>query len=206
MEKLNVNVLDLKHRLDTQETMLRTLWNNSRSWTTIQRRQDGSVEFNRSWNEYSNGFGNPNGEYFIGLQRIHDMTTNGPPHELRIILKDFDGHTRYAHYDLFRIGSEAEKYTLVELGKYSGDVGDCFTSHRGRKFTTSDQDNDNNPQRNCGAVFQGGWWFFDTCYSGYLNGPYRARNQAHTWGVSWNTFHGWDHSLKYAEMMIRPKI
>jgi len=33
----------------------------------FQRRCDGSVDFYRDWNEYSNGFGNPNSEYWLGL-------------------------------------------------------------------------------------------------------------------------------------------
>ncbi|XP_052870932.1 protein scabrous-like, partial [Anopheles cruzii] len=34
-------------------------------WTTVQRRQDGTVDFNRSWEEYAGGFGTPAGEFWI---------------------------------------------------------------------------------------------------------------------------------------------
>uniref|UniRef100_A0A1I8PRP3 Fibrinogen C-terminal domain-containing protein n=1 Tax=Stomoxys calcitrans TaxID=35570 RepID=A0A1I8PRP3_STOCA len=193
--KLEEDLENIKKRLDSQH-----------SWTTILRRQDGTVSFNRSWNEYGNGFGDPNGEYFMGLQRIHELTTYGPPQELMIILKDFDGQTRYAKYDRFRIGSEAEKYALLELGQYNGDAGDDFSIHRGHKFTTPDQDNDDNETRNNGAVFQGGWWFFGLGYHGYLNGPYRSQGNSNGFGISWHSFRLWNHSLKYAEMRIRPKL
>lgn len=100
----------------------------------------------------------------MGLQRIYEMTTFCPPHELMIVLKDFDGQQRYAKYDSFRIGNEVEKYALLEVGGYSGDAGNDFETHKGHKFTTPDQDNDDNPSRSSGQVFAGGWWFYGLGY------------------------------------------
>jgi hypothetical protein len=33
----------------------------------LQRRQNGSVDFYRDWNNYTQGFGDVNGEFWIGL-------------------------------------------------------------------------------------------------------------------------------------------
>jgi len=38
-------------------------------------------------------------------------------------LADFEGNTRYAEYDNFRVDSAEEKYTLVSLGTYTGSAG-----------------------------------------------------------------------------------
>ncbi|CAG2205376.1 unnamed protein product [Mytilus edulis] len=39
---------------------------NGNVWTDIQRRIDGTVDFFRNWTDYKNGFGNAQGEYWIG--------------------------------------------------------------------------------------------------------------------------------------------
>ncbi|XP_061388786.1 ficolin-2-like [Musca vetustissima] len=175
-------------------------------WTTILRRQDGSVDFNRNWNHYKNGFGNPDADFFIGLEMLHRLTSKGRPQELLVVLVDYENVTRFARYDKFRIGSEAEKYAITELGTYSGDAGDGMGVHRGKKFTTFDQDNNAGNIRDCPQTFKGGWWFHDPCYSGHLHGPYRTKENSRTWGVSWDPWRKWNVSLKYAAMMIRDKM
>ncbi len=87
-------------------------------WTVFQKRLDGSVDFYRDWTDYKSGFGNLNGEFWLGLDKIHRLTQseNG---KLRVDLKDWEGDTRFAEYDSFAIGDEASKYSL-SLGSYSG--------------------------------------------------------------------------------------
>ncbi|KFB50541.1 AGAP012000-PA-like protein [Anopheles sinensis] len=103
-------------------------------WTVFQRRIDGSVNFYQNWTMYKNGFGDENGEHWLGLDKLHAMTRSGR-HELLVLLEDFDGNSTYARYDDFKVGSEVEKYKLT-VGNYSGTAGDSLTEGNGTKFST----------------------------------------------------------------------
>ena len=87
-------------------------------WTVFQKRLNGSVDFYRYWNDYKCGFGDLNGEFWLGLDKIHRLTSDDN-NVLRIDLGDFEGNNSYAEYDLFGVKSEKDKYKLI-LGSYSG--------------------------------------------------------------------------------------
>ena len=92
------------------------------SYTQVfQRRLDSSVGFYRGWEGYKEGFGNINSEYWLGNEKLFYLTAQGD-YELRVDLEDFEGETRYALYDKFRVGDETTFYKLM-LGSYSGNAG-----------------------------------------------------------------------------------
>ncbi|CAH3173729.1 unnamed protein product, partial [Porites evermanni] len=68
-------------------------------WTVFQKRLDGSVDFYRGWDDYEHGFGDLNGEFWLGLDKIHRLTKK--PSKLRVELEDFASQTAYAEYDDF---------------------------------------------------------------------------------------------------------
>ena len=81
-------------------------------WTIIQRRKDGSVDFkNRDWVKYEDGFGDLNGEFWIGLRSMHCLTSQGN-WELRIDYQLKDGTESYLHYNKFAIGPAKDQYPL----------------------------------------------------------------------------------------------
>ena len=87
-------------------------------WIVIQKRFDGSVDFYRGWADYKTGFGDLNGEFWLGLDKIHRLT-NTRRHRLRVDLEDTAGRRAYAEYDMFAVSSERSNYQL-SLGSYSG--------------------------------------------------------------------------------------
>ncbi|ALC39838.1 maker536, partial [Drosophila busckii] len=136
-------------------------------WTVIQRRMDGSVNFNRTWEEYKNGFGDLRGEFWLGLERLY-LITKFQPHELYIHLEDFNNGKRYARYGIFRIGYKELSYKLLRVGEYTGNAGNALDSPgalgdaKNMKFSTPDRDNDKT-HINCAANYASGWWF-NKCY------------------------------------------
>ena len=86
-------------------------------WTVFQRRINNTVreDFYRTWAEYQSGFGDINGEFWMGLDLLHQLT-NETEQELRVDLDDYEGEHRWAKYGTFRIGSEDTNYSL-DIGR-----------------------------------------------------------------------------------------
>ncbi|XP_017038438.1 ficolin-2-like [Drosophila kikkawai] len=168
-------------------------------WTIILRRNDGSQDFYLEWEDYKHGFGQLGNEFFLGLDKIHAITT-AETQELLVLLEDYEGDQRYEMYDDFKVGSESNNYILESVGSASGDAGDSLTAHQGMMFTTKDRKNDGD--EDCAARFTGAWWYRN-CHVSNLCGKYG--DNTHGKGVTWNSFRGHDYSLKRAVMMIRPR-
>ena len=90
------------------------------AWAVIQRRQDGSVDFYRGWEEYKRGFGHLHGSFWLGLEKIHRLTNPTNQQKLRVELEDFAGSSCYVEYDNFTVNGEDDGYRLASLGFYSG--------------------------------------------------------------------------------------
>ena len=172
-------------------------------WTVFQRRQDGSEDFYRGWNDYKSGFGQLTAEFWLGNDKIHRLTA-ARPSTLRVELEDWNGVKVYAKYDKFNIGDEQAKYRL-EVGLYSGTAGDSLRTGfnlNNMAFSTKDRDNDI-CSCNCAVDWTGAWWYRN-CQHSNLNGKYLGAKHVNVYnGVRWRDFHV-GLSLKYAEMKLRP--
>ncbi|XP_071594304.1 angiopoietin-1 isoform X2 [Heliangelus exortis] len=172
-------------------------------WTVIQHREDGSLDFQKSWKEYKMGFGSPSGEHWLGNEFIFAITSQRQ-YSLRIELMDWEGNRAYSQYDRFHIGNEKQNYRLYLKG-HSGTAGkqSSLILH-GAEFSTKDADNDNCMCK-CALMLTGGWWF-DACGPSNLNGMFYTAGQNHGKlnGIKWHYFKGPSYSLRSTTMMIRP--
>jgi len=77
----------------------------------------------------------------------------------------------------------------------------------GARFSTKDQDNDNDV-RSCAYDSKGAWWYrggrYTDCYRSNLNGRYEHGQQHYEPVVEWRAWKGNYYSLKFTEMKIRP--
>ena len=168
-------------------------------WLVVQRRQDGSVDFNRGWVEYEEGFGSLTGEFWYGLRPLHCLTNQGQ-WKLRIDFTFTNGTTSYLSYNNFAVGPANSQYQLNLTG-YTGIADDPFTRYslNGKKFTTKDRDNDEN-SNNCAANGHhdndaGGWWYGSCSYI-HLNHQYGNKHSIYLNG-KW-------YPLPFIEMKIKP--
>ena len=81
----------------------------------VQRRQDGSVDFNRGWGEYEDGSGKLTGEFWYGLRALHCRTDQGGS-EMRMDIKLTNGTNIFLQYEQFKIASAKNKYKLTVEG------------------------------------------------------------------------------------------
>ncbi|XP_063846524.1 ryncolin-1-like isoform X1 [Scylla paramamosain] len=173
-------------------------------WTVFQRRTSDAVrqDFYRTWVEYQLGFGDLEGEFWLGLDLLHQLTST-TLQQLRIDLDDYEGEHRWAKYGFFHVGAPETKFRL-SVGSYSGDAGDSFTRHNGQAFSTHDADNDSHKTYNCAESRRGAYWY-DNCADSNLNGyQYMGNYTSFADGIYWIHWRDHQYSLKRTSMMTRP--
>ncbi|KAM7033934.1 tenascin isoform 2-T2 [Acridotheres tristis] len=166
-------------------------------WIVFLRRQNGKQDFYKNWNNYVAGFGDPKDEFWIGLENLHKITSQGQ-YELRVELRD-KGDAAYAVYERFSVGDAKSRYRLRVDG-YSGTAGDSMTYHNGRSFSTFDKDHDS-AITNCALSYKGAFWY-KNCHRVNLMGRYG--DNSHSQGVNWFHWKGHEYSIEFAEMKLRP--
>ncbi|XP_069574432.1 tenascin-N [Brachyistius frenatus] len=167
-------------------------------WLVLQRRTTGKLDFMKRWRQYIAGFGDMTEEFWIGLDKIYELTNTPTQYELRFDL-GVGSERAYAVYDSFKIAPVKQKFKLT-VGKYSGTAGDAMTYHQGRPWTTVDSDNDI-ALGNCALTHRGAWWY-KNCHLANLNGKWG--DNRHSLGVNWEPWKGHLTSLDFTEMKIRP--
>ena len=165
----------------------------------VQRRQDGSVDFNRGWGEYEDGFGKLTGEFWYGLRALHCLTGQGG-WEMRMDIKLAKGTNIFLQYEQLKVASAKDNYKLT-VGGFQGTTTDPMKFHNGMNFTTKDSDNDQWSGGNCaienyGTINPTGGWWYNACADVQLNILYKHK-RAVLLNNQW-------HPLPFVEIKIRP--
>jgi len=153
----------------------------------IQQNVDGSDFFNRSWQEFKVGFNDSSGNYWLGNERLSQLTLSRR-YKLRFDLQARNLTWYYAEYSNFVVYSESRNYQLLVSG-YSGNAGyDAFGYSNGMMFTTYDRDNDpwsgSGHNNNC-AVYTGGGFWYKNCALSHVN-TVRGRGPSFKWYPKWH--------------------
>ena len=180
----------------------------------ITRRFDGSGNYAQDWDAYKQGFGNADGEYWLGNEYLHYLTSS-KSYEMRFDLEDWDGNTAFAEYSSFVINSEADNYRLL-LGDYSGnasldasdDADSGFLYHHNQQFSTRARDNDASATSCVTRSGHGGGLWYKGCSRVAITGTYC---QTSTCGddynnLFWKAWKGYTYSMKTITMMFRPHL
>ncbi|XP_022805153.1 angiopoietin-related protein 7-like [Stylophora pistillata] len=200
-------------------------------WTVFQRRFDGSVDFNRTWDDYKHGFGSClKGEYWLGLDKIRRLTRNEAENRLRVDLGVTANKSVHGEYEWFGLRDEKAKYQL-SLGNLSDNstVNDSLRHHVGQFFHTWDKtdcastdrmnigggDAGNSFDKNNKARFLtserdeyqcpktlGAWWFPENnCGNSNLNGEFQ-----HGDGLRWTHWSKYQPGISATkvDMKIKP--
>ncbi|XP_077134352.1 angiopoietin-related protein 3 [Ranitomeya variabilis] len=169
------------------------------AWTVIQRRTDGSVDFNQTWEDYTRGFGDLRGEFWLGLQKIFSLSQQAD-YILHIELQDWKNNNRFVEY-LFSLGNEDTSFTL-QLSQVLGNVPGALPEYTPLPFSTSDH---HSQHLKCPAETSSGGWWKASCGGTNLNAKYRSRvkgERRRGQGLSWKPEKGRMYSLRSTKIML----
>ncbi|XP_062382762.1 angiopoietin-related protein 3-like [Sardina pilchardus] len=171
--------------------------------TVIQHRQDGSVDFDQTWTNYEEGFGDFKGESWLGLKKIHALAQHNDT-VLRIMAEDSKQAKYVVEYHLMM--EDASLDYAIHLRQTDSDPAATVANHTAIRFSTKDHVNDGHLGSSCKNDYTGGWWF-SACGDINLNGRYtngkpwgraERRKGTHLKANAWSSF-----SLKSSQITIQ---
>ena len=145
----------------------------------IHQRLGYTFDWQLSWADYKGGFGSVDADVWLGLEKVH-LLTSSQPYRLRVEVQQKTTNLWFSvEYWSFKIGDELSLKYRPEVSGYSGDAGDSLQYegdwygdgifgayyHNRAKFTTRDHDNDESCGGNCVSHEGGAWWFNDCSYA-----------------------------------------
>ncbi|XP_062133359.1 fibrinogen-like protein A isoform X2 [Drosophila sulfurigaster albostrigata] len=159
-------------------------------WLVIQQRVGGNESFSQDWDTYRKGFGSFDSDFFLGLEKIHHLTSL-QQFELFVHFVALNGSTYNAQYDNFKIFDEDNDYQL-QLG--NGNMEKGLKNSNENPFSTFDRHLEYLDSLDCAETVKSGWWH-NNCLDWNLNSLNGTDEMLHFFDVP----------LKKVMMLIRPK-
>ncbi|XP_071102980.1 ficolin-1-like [Haliotis cracherodii] len=143
------------------------------------------VDFNRTWDEYRDGFGDLNfhGNFWLGNEKLFLVTTH---RNMKFNIQMTTLGTFKQHfYGTFQVSNESSGYQVSFQSNYPNTLEDglhylnnCMEYQRDMLFTTIDRDNDLNSGGNCAQIHLSGWWYND-CGGCNPTGKLQPKSETH---------------------------
>uniref|UniRef100_A0A1I8J9R4 SET domain-containing protein n=1 Tax=Macrostomum lignano TaxID=282301 RepID=A0A1I8J9R4_9PLAT len=107
---------------------------------TVNLRVSDALSFDRLWAEYKTGFGTYHGNYFAGLEWLHNRTSALPSNRFRVDLLYWNDAYIYAYYLNVLIQAESTNYTISAYTYApAGGLDDGLIQGLNRQFVTRDR-------------------------------------------------------------------
>ncbi|XP_035907321.1 fibrinogen-like protein 1 [Anopheles stephensi] len=137
-------------------------------WMVIYDRHDGpkNATFNQPWDSYKRGFGQPDGEHFIGLDRLHSLTY-GSSYEIAFLLSSPNGGEAVGIYDHFEVDNERDRFPIRSIGSARGSMRLFADNNQQQlyRFQTYDRNNLHPLARATMVEEECAFWFVDMPHS-----------------------------------------
>ena len=126
----------------------------------IQNNVNTPNAFIRLWLDFKNGFGDTNGNYWLGNDAIHNYLAG---HQYQLYVYVYPVSAVYPYLAIyqyyFSVGDSTSNY-LIGLGMSGGNAAsNGMGAMSNSQFSTSDMDNDSDPQNCCATTYGAGWWY-----------------------------------------------
>lgn len=122
-------------------------------WLVILDRTSGKLNFNRGWEDYKDGFGEPHDEHWIGNEKLHKLTNN---HTYKLMLYFDENPNPPTSCEFFHVASEKDHFAL-KLSLCKGPAAHALSYSDGAMFLA--YDNDQTGEENCAKQYGGGFWY-----------------------------------------------
>ena len=126
-------------------------------WTRIMNRIDNGTAFNRSWNDFKIGFGDINGNHWLGFNSISKILSLGKL-MIRFEFMSQSSPLDFFEFDQIMIASESLKYKMILGTLTNHNIMADFWFNNASNFYTYDND-----RSRCAHDYKGGWWH-NSCY------------------------------------------